>query len=56
MSNFASTFSGGLRRLVETSRQAARGRRDYRRLMEMSDHELLDIGVTRGQIPALFGR
>jgi uncharacterized protein YjiS (DUF1127 family) len=56
MSTFTSTVSGGLRRIAERSSRAARMRREYRLLMAMSDHELRDIGVTREQVPGLFGR
>jgi uncharacterized protein YjiS (DUF1127 family) len=56
MPTFASTVSGGLRRLVARSDQAARRRREQRHLLEMSDRQLLDIGITREQIPGIYGR
>jgi uncharacterized protein YjiS (DUF1127 family) len=36
--------------LVKRSREATRKRRDYRILMEMDDHLLRDIGLTRSDI------
>ncbi|WP_121065085.1 DUF1127 domain-containing protein [Chachezhania antarctica] len=40
-----------LARLWAAQRQAAKMRRDYRRLQDMPDYLLADVGLTRGDIP-----
>jgi uncharacterized protein YjiS (DUF1127 family) len=55
---FASSFARILARVVQFLAKELRIRRDTRQLMNMSDHMLKDIGLTRSQIgyAVRFGR
>ena len=42
-------------RILSRFREYRRYQRDYQKLSAMSDHELKDIGLTRGDVMAAYG-
>jgi uncharacterized protein YjiS (DUF1127 family) len=53
---FLTAFSGALETLLRTAWRRRRNRRVVNDLLEMDDHILADIGVTRGDVAVALSR